>query len=74
MKISLFVKERNNPRTCLDNLNNHLLKIPENFGKLYRSYQRFRCINEAKGSFCIELTLKPLWHVPAGSTPIRSIA
>ena len=29
--------------------------------------------NESKGSFCTELTLKPLLHVPAGSTPIRTV-
>ena len=28
-----------------------------------RSYQRFCHINEALGSLCIELTLKPLLHV-----------
>ena len=29
----------------------------------FRSYQRFCHMNEAKGSFCIALTLKPLLHV-----------
>ena len=29
----------------------------------YRSYQRFKHINEAKGSFSIVLTLKPRLHV-----------
>ena len=29
----------------------------------YWSYQRFCRINEAKGSFCIELAHKPLLHV-----------
>ena len=29
----------------------------------YRSYPRFCLINEATGSFCMELALKPLLHV-----------
>ena len=33
------------------------------FNSPYQIYQRFCHINEAKWSFCIELTLKPLLHV-----------
>ena len=53
------------------------LQVAEMPNSLYRSYQQLCHINEAKGPFCIELTLNAVLHVVLNkrkcSTPIRFI-
>ena len=52
-------------KVCIDNYPKRIQICREMHARNspYRSYQRFCHLNEAKWSFCIKLTLKPVLHV-----------